>query len=106
LIENNLSFFAELLNIIENPKTGMWILYGIIVVLTIIAYKLGFSRKLPILKSMIVYMFLIFGCTILTFFATMMPIVEGLIVINLVLIIYRVRRFLEGKREVKTEQLK
>ena len=103
MIEKNLSLFAEIYGIVENPKLGMWLLYGTIVFLTVIAYKLGFERKLPLLKSLIVYFFLFLGCTLLTFFGTMLPIVEGLIVIDLVLIIYRIRRLFEAKREAKAK---
>ncbi|MGV2541844.1 YlaH-like family protein, partial [Bacillus pumilus] len=35
----------------ENPQTGMWLLYGTILVLAIIVFKLGFARRFPILKA-------------------------------------------------------
>lgn len=91
-ISNWLSFFAQLYKVDENPKLGMWLLYITIVVLCIIVYKLGFARKLPLLKSMIVYLVLAFGCTILCSLAIFLPIAEGLVVAAIVLIIYKLRR--------------
>lgn len=100
-VNESLSFFAALFKVQENPTIGMWLLYLTIVVLCIIVFKLGFAKKLPIAKSMIIYLFLILGCTILTFFAVFLPIAEGLVVAALILIIYKVRlhqtKKLEGK---------
>ncbi|RKO63840.1 YlaH-like family protein [Caldibacillus debilis] len=98
-IQSRLSPISRLLRVDENPDSGMWILYILIVFLCIIAYKLGFARKLPLLKSAIVYLFLILGSTILTFLAIFLPVAEGLIVIALVLAVYRFRRWREGARE-------
>lgn len=100
-VTESLSFFAALFKVQENSEVGMWLLYLTIVALCIIVFKLGFAKKLPIAKSMIIYLFLILGCTILTFFAVFLPITEGLVVAALILIIYKVRlhqtKKLEGK---------
>ncbi|WP_102271597.1 YlaH-like family protein [Cytobacillus massiliigabonensis] len=100
-VNESLSFFAALFKVQENSEVGMWLLYLTIVALCIIVFKLGFAKKLPIAKSMIIYLFLILGCTILTFFAVFLPITEGLVVAALILIIYKVRlhqsKKLEGK---------
>ena len=96
-ITNRLTFFAALFKVDQNPKVGMWLLYLFIVLLTFVVYKLGFERKLPIIKSLVVYAFLIFGCTILTFFAVFLPIAEGLVVAAIILIIYRLRRWQDEK---------
>jgi hypothetical protein len=101
-VAERLSFFAALYKVDENPETGMWMLYLTIVVLSIIVYKLGFAKELPILKSMIIYLFLILGCTILTFFAAFLPIAEGLVVAALVLIIYKIRLHREKNQEANT----
>jgi len=98
-INERLSFFAALFRVQENSDLGMWMLYLTIVVLCIIVFKLGFAKKLPILKSLVVYLFLIFGCTILTFFAVFLPITEGLVVAALILIIYKVRRLNYSKKQ-------
>lgn len=97
-ITNWLSFFARLYQVDENPKLGMWLLYITIVILAMIVYKLGFARKLPLLKSMIVYLFLILGCTILCSLAIFLPIAEGLLVAAIVLIIYKIRRRFDNQQ--------
>lgn len=88
----HLSFYPNWL--INNPLTSdymIWILYGTIVFLSIIVYKLGFARKLPLLKSLIIYIFLLIGCGILTLLSLQMPIVGALFFAALVLIIYKWR---------------
>lgn len=100
LLENRLSVFAAIYKVDTNPELGMWLLYGTIVLLSIIAYKLGFAHKLPMLKSLIVYIFLLLGCTILSFLGVFLPVAEGLIVICLVLLIYRIRRHTDQRKTV------
>lgn len=75
------------------------ILYLTIVFLSIIVYKLGFARKLPLLKSLIIYVFLMIGCGILTILALQLPIVGALFFSALVLIIYKWRLFLAKRHE-------
>lgn len=65
-----------------------------------IAYKLGFAKKLPILKSIFVYIMLALGTYILTIFSIFgLPITESLIIISIVLGIYRFRLHQERKRK-------
>lgn len=90
-ISNRLTFFAALFKVDENPEVGMWLLYLTVVVLAAIVYKLGFARKLPLVKTIIVYVVLVFGCTILSFFAVFLPIAEGLFIAAIVLMIYKLR---------------
>ncbi|KIQ93260.1 hypothetical protein LH47_02660 [Anoxybacillus thermarum] len=92
-----LSFFASLYNVHEQPVKGMWLLYATIVVLSIIVYRLGFARELPLLKNVIIYSLLVLGCTILAFFAVFLPVAEGLLVAAVVLIIYKWRLRREGE---------
>ncbi|WP_042223914.1 YlaH-like family protein [Oceanobacillus manasiensis] len=57
-----------------------------------IAFKLGFARKLPLVKTIFVYIMLAVGVYILTIFSILkLPITESLIVVSLVLGIYRFR---------------
>lgn len=86
-----LTFFASLYNVHGNPERGMWLLYATVWLLSVLVYRLGFARRLPLLKSVIIYTLLTLGCTILTFFAVFLPIAEGLAVAALVLIVYKVR---------------
>ncbi|GHI01301.1 YlaH-like family protein [Neobacillus kokaensis] len=90
-VGDRLSFFAALYKVNEQPKVGMWLLYLTIVILSIIVFKLGFAKKLPLGKNIIIYTFLILGCTIFTFFGVFLPVAEGLVVAALILIIYKVR---------------
>lgn len=89
-----LKFYYQLT---QDPSTANWLLYLTIVALCIIVYKLGFAKKLPLIKSAIIYTFLVLGCTFLTFLAIFLPIVEGLMVAALILIIYKIRLNRERK---------
>lgn len=90
-ITEHLSFFAALYKVNENSDLGMWLLYITILILSILVFKLGFAQKLPLLKSIIIYVFLIIGCSFLSFLGIFLPIAEGLVVAALILIIYKVR---------------
>lgn len=90
-VSERLSFFAALYQVDEHPLTGMWLLYGTIVVLSVIVFKLGFAKRLPVLKAAAVYLFLVLGCTVLTFFGVFLPVGEGLVVAALILIVYKIR---------------
>ena len=68
-IQERLSFFAALYQVDENPEAGMWYLYLTIFGLCIVVYQLGFAKKLPLLKNIVIYAIMAFGCTILCFFA-------------------------------------
>lgn len=102
-ISERLSFFAALYKVGDNPEFGMWLLYFTVLILSIVVYKLGFAKKLPVIKSVIIYMFLALGCTFLTFLAVFLPVGEGLVVAAAILIIYKVRlkRAQEEEAEVK-----
>lgn len=95
------SFSFILDYIVENYGTDhiFWIMYGINVVLSAIAYKLGFARKLSIGKNILVYFLLILGTYITTIFSIMMlPMTESLVIIVIVLAIYRFRMHLQRKQ--------
>lgn len=102
-MEERLTFFAKLFKVDENPELGMWLLYGTIVILSILAYKLGFSYKLSVMKSALIYIFLILGCTILSFLGVFLPVAEGLVVICVFLLIYRIRRRAEKNKTNESE---
>lgn len=75
------------------------ILYVTNLVLIFIAYKLGFARKIPLLKNIIVYFLLAIGTVLLALFGGIaeLPVTESLIIIVLVLGIYRLRLHRERK---------
>ncbi|AIK37425.1 MULTISPECIES: YlaH-like family protein [Bacillus] len=86
-----MSFFAKLYNVDVNPEVGMWQLYGTMIILSALVYKLGFARKLPLLKNIVIYVSLAIGCTVLTFLGVFLPVGEGLVVTAIVFGIYRLR---------------
>jgi len=100
-VHERLSFFASLYRVDQNPELGMWLLYITIIALCILVFKLGFAKKLPLLKSAVIYIFLILGCTILTFLGIFLPITEGLVVASLILIIYKIRLQNQKKAEAQ-----
>lgn len=87
----NMTPLAELLGASdpENFLTVFWILYIIINVLSIIVFNLGFARKLPLLKNIVIYAVMLFGNMFITFFAFTLPIIESLFLAGLVLGIYK-----------------
>ncbi|CAM3693454.1 YlaH-like family protein [Mesobacillus zeae] len=102
-ISQRLSFFAALYKVDEQPDLGMWMLYLTMIALCVIVYKLGFAKKLPLGKSLVIYLFLILGCTVLTFLGVFLPIAEGLVVAALILIIYKVRLNQQKKHELNAK---
>ncbi|WP_047981392.1 YlaH-like family protein [Ornithinibacillus contaminans] len=80
------------------------VLYVVNLIFAAIAYKLGFAKKLPVLKSVIVYLLLAVGIFILNILFIVLPAVwasdplpmtESLIVICIVLAVYRIRLHLQ-----------
>src|SRR5699024_11330983 len=60
----------------------------------VLAYKLGFAKELPLLKSIIVYIMLAMGMFVISIFSiARLPMTETLIIISLVLGIYRYRLY-------------
>lgn len=92
----SLRFFIELTN---NIKTGVLLQYIFIVILTVIVYRLGFAKKLPLLKNIVIYVCLLIGCLIMLFFSYALPIAEGLSVAAIILILYKIRL-----RQLKKQQ--
>lgn len=90
-IHERLSFFAALYRVDENPEAGMWYLYLTVFGLCILVYQLGFAKKLPLLKNIIIYAVMALGCTMLSFFAVFLPMGEALVIAALVLGIYKIR---------------
>jgi hypothetical protein len=98
-INERLSFFARIFRVDQNPDAGMWMLYVTVFLLSVLVYKLGFAKNLPLLKSVVIYIFLALGCTALTFLAVFLPVGEGLVVAALILIIYKIRLHQSKKEE-------
>lgn len=67
--------------------------YVIIAILTLIVYKLGFERPLPVLKKLVVYIVLVIGCFPLFLLSAFgLPIVSALIAAALLMVAVRIRR--------------
>ncbi|MCK1992618.1 YlaH-like family protein [Peribacillus muralis] len=98
-IQERLSFFAALYKVDENPEAGMWYLYLTVFGLCILVYQLGFAKKLPLLKNLVIYAVMALGCTLLSFFAVFLPMGEALVIASLVLGIYRIRLHNSRKEE-------
>ncbi|WP_173916601.1 YlaH-like family protein [Halobacillus sp. Marseille-Q1614] len=84
---------------------SFFMLYLITVVLAIITFKLGFARKLPLIKNIVVYTVLIIGTFLLTLILGLnLPIAESLVVAALILGIYRFRLHKErsGRQQEQT----
>ena len=72
-------------------------------IFSIIAYKFGFARKLPIGKSIIIYLLMLVGVFVITIFSMFgMPITESLIIISIVMGFYRLR--LHRERQARQER--
>ncbi len=79
-----------------------WTFYVLNVIFGVMAFKFGFAKELPLLKSVIVYILLIIGMFIITIFSVLrLPMTESLIIISVVLGIYRYR--LHKDRQAREE---
>jgi hypothetical protein len=96
----SLRFFIELSGGI---KSGVILQYFFIVILAVIVYRLGFAKKLPLLKNIIIYSCLAIGCLLLLVFSYGLPIAEGLAVAAIVLIIYKIRLRQTNKQETEAK---
>lgn len=98
-ISPSLRFFIELTDV----KTAVWLQYFYIVILSAIVYKLGFAKKLPLLKNIVIFICLLIGCFLLLFFSYALPIAEGLAGAALLLIIYKIRLHQTRKHQAEAK---
>lgn len=93
VVSPNMTPIAEFLgaNDPENFLTAFWILYILINLLSIVVFNLGFARKLPLLKNIVIYAAMLFGNMFITFLAFTLPIIESLFLAALVLGIYKLQ---------------
>ncbi|WP_067728230.1 YlaH-like family protein [Oceanobacillus damuensis] len=96
---NDFRFVFDLVIDVNGTDNIFWIFYVMNLILAAIAYELGFARKLPLGKTIFVYVMLMVGTFILTIFTTVMrmPTIESLLVIIVVLAIYRIRLHMQRK---------
>ncbi|SHE62673.1 YlaH-like protein [Seinonella peptonophila] len=82
-----------------------WVDYLVILVLTGIVYETTFARSLPLLKNIVVYIFLALGCYLLLIFHILrFPIIPALF-ITILLIIVTKWRLAYSKRGKTTENV-
>lgn len=87
-----------------NFEFVFWSMFIIITILSIIVFNLGFARKLPLFKNIIVYAVMLFGNMFITFFALTLPIIESLGIAALILGIYKLQ-LNRHKRETEDSEL-
>ncbi|WP_280769126.1 YlaH-like family protein [Salipaludibacillus daqingensis] len=75
----------------SNFVVAFWIMYIIINALSILVFNLGFARKLPILKNVVIYGVMFFGNMFITLLALTLPIIESLFIAALVLGVYKLQ---------------
>lgn len=103
-IDSNLPVADFIFNTVANGENGpnlvlgFFLFYLTIAILLAISYKLGFARKLPLLKSLMVYIILFIGAFIIAFMGMGMPMAESLLIIVAILAMYRFRLHKERKR--------
>jgi hypothetical protein len=95
----SLRFFIELTDV----KTAVWLQYFYIVILSAIVYKLGFAKKLPLLKNIVIFICLLIGCFLMLFFSYALPIAEGLAGAALLLIVYKIRLHQTKKHQAEAK---
>lgn len=81
-----------------------WIAFIIIYVFLAYVYNKVFKvRRLPILKALIVYLMIGVGALILMFFQVdlKLPIIFSLAMVIILMLIVRIRYFLEGRKQPK-----
>lgn len=86
--------------LLENHYENTFIiLYFLNLILVIIAYHLGFAKKISLLKNVIIHLLLALGTVLLAVFAGIaeLPITESLVFVVLILGIYRTRLHFERK---------
>src|SRR5690625_4994933 len=101
MMDTNFSMIFDFL--LDNYGTSInlfWVFYVLNFIFGVIAYKLGFAKKLPLAKSIVIYILFAIGVFIITIFSILkLPITESLIIISIVLAIYRFRLHNQRKEE-------
>lgn len=86
-----------------NHSVAGYIIFFLVFILSAIVYNLGFAKKLKLWQNFVIYIFLFLGCSLLTFFAIFLPMIEGLMVAAAILILYKIRLWREKREEQEQE---
>lgn len=81
---------------------SFWITYVIILIMTAIIFKVAFARRLPILKTMIIYIVLAAGCYLFTIMHIFrFPVMPALAITLVLIVVARVRMALSDRERSK-----
>ncbi|MEX2104085.1 MAG: YlaH-like family protein [Bacilli bacterium] len=79
---------------LANPEISFFIIY----IFTAIIYQLAFARRLPILKTMIIYVVLGVGCILFTVFHGMgLPIIPALTIALTLIVVFRIKMYIDSR---------
>ncbi|MGJ9383934.1 hypothetical protein CR203_02180 [Salipaludibacillus neizhouensis] len=87
----------------ENAVMAYFVMYLIINALSIVVFNLGFARKLPILKTVVVYVVMFLGNFIITILSFSLPIIESLLIAAVILGVYKIQLRRHKKEEAMAE---
>lgn len=74
-------------------------LYFIILVLSVVIYKVAFARKLPPLKSLVVYFVLALGCVLFWIMQlAQFPMIQALLITVVLIVVTRLRLWYSKKQ--------
>jgi hypothetical protein len=77
-----------------------WSLYFIILVFSVVIYKVAFARRLPPLKSLVVYFVLAVGCVLFWIMQlAQFPMIQSLLITVVIIVVTRVRLWYSKKQE-------
>jgi len=99
-------WIASLLGVGSDPNdvfVGFNSLLVVVILLTILVFKLGFAKQLAWWKSLIVYILLALGAGTMALVFFTWPIPEVLLVMVVVLAIYRGRLWMNRRNDSTTE---
>ncbi|WP_225215862.1 YlaH-like family protein [Psychrobacillus faecigallinarum] len=98
LVIERMSYIARFIYVnMPSFTVAGYVLFIVIFLLSVLVYKLGFAKKLMFKQNVVIYIFLLLGCLMLTFLAFFLPVVEALLVAAFILIIYKIRLKLEKR---------
>ncbi|MEC5422827.1 YlaH-like family protein [Virgibacillus sp. C22-A2] len=93
-MDTNFSLIFDFILDYYGTSNIFWIFYVLNLIFGALSFQLGFARKLPLIKTIFVYIMLAVGTYILTIFSILkLPITESLLVVAIVLAIYRLRLY-------------
>lgn len=76
-----------------------WPTYFTILIMTAIIFKIAFARKLPILKTIVVYIVLAIGCYLFTIMHILrFPIIPSLAITLVIIVIARLRMWVIDRK--------